>query len=79
MVVARLKIIVLLLALGACKNEPKEEAKSEETKNEAPKVKISEIEEGIKAHIEGKTKEDGYFHLKDAAPQVGACTYGVPF
>lgn len=63
--------IVLLIAgicFGACNSTQREEQKAEHSKNEqpVPKVKIAEIEAGIKAYIKEKTnQQDGFFYVED--------------
>lgn len=69
MINPRIVILGLLLSMAACHSvtQPAEEEQKKASKGaESPKVKIAEIEAGITAYIEEKTKqEDGYFHLQD--------------
>lgn len=59
---------IVLLTLSACNSRPRaDEGKpTDGTTQLIPKVKIAQIEEGIKAYIKDKTAQgDGYFHVKD--------------
>lgn len=71
----RIIIFGLLFMVSAC--HPHTEVKEEEQKiaehseKKAPKVDITEIEDGIKAYIEEKTNEaGGYFHIKDDSTKL---------
>jgi len=59
--------IAAAICLSACGNgERSEEAAEHGTKPQpASKVKISEIEAGIKAYIDRETKDDGFFYVND--------------
>jgi transglutaminase-like putative cysteine protease len=58
-------LLALLITLDAC-NKNSEKKADTSGKVPARKVSIEEIETGIKAYIEKKTKEnDGYFHVSD--------------
>ncbi|MEX2591728.1 MAG: transglutaminase domain-containing protein [Anditalea sp.] len=58
----------LLLTVAACHSGSNvgEEEKADHSSKHIPQVNIAEIEAGIKAYIEEKTKQgDGYFHIND--------------
>lgn len=58
----------LLLTVAACHSGSKgeEEEKADRSGEQIPKVKIAEIEAGIKTYIKEKTKQgDGFFHVHD--------------
>lgn len=71
------KSSILLIAVafwfGACNSAQHEEQKAEHSKNEqpVPKVKIAEIEAGIKAYIKEKTnQQDGFFYVQDEEKEL---------
>ncbi|MEO5602219.1 MAG: transglutaminase domain-containing protein [Cyclobacteriaceae bacterium] len=64
----RMIVFGLLLAVAACKSDSRveERASPEKSGVQIPKVKISQIEEGIKTYIKKQTeKGDGFFHVHD--------------
>jgi hypothetical protein len=67
MINPRIIILGLLLIVAACHSGSKiEEEKADHSGKPIHKVKIAEIEAGIKSYIKEKTKQgDGYFHVND--------------
>ncbi|HET8859690.1 transglutaminase-like domain-containing protein [Marivirga sp.] len=61
-----LLFIFSVMLLGCQSEGNKDNATKNQTSKSNSKVEIADIETGIKAYIDNKTKEaDGYFHIKD--------------